>query len=102
MVLALSEDKLGLRGISLFLLPRELEDGTPNHYRILRVKDKLGTRSMASGEIRLEGAVAWLVGVRGRGFDHMTDMINNSRLSNGMGVAVLMRGALTETSYGSY
>ncbi|HLS17422.1 MAG TPA: acyl-CoA dehydrogenase family protein [Paenalcaligenes sp.] len=99
MVLARSEDKPGLRGISLFLLPRELEDGTPNHYRILRLKDKLGTRSMASGEIRLEGAVAWLVGERGRGFNHMTDMINNSRLSNGMRAAGLMRRALTESIY---
>ena len=99
MVLARSEDQPGLRGISLFLLPRELDDGTPNNYRILRLKDKLGTRSMASGEIRLEGAVAWLVGERGRGFNHMTDMINNSRLSNGMRAAGLMRRALTESVF---
>src|SRR5699024_5940144 len=99
MVLARSEDQPGLRGISLFLLPRERDDGTPNNYRILRLKDKLGTRSMASGEIRLEGAVAWLVGERGRGFNHMTDMINNSRLSNGMRAAGLMRRALTESVF---
>ena len=60
MVLARSEDAPGLKGISLFLLPRELPDGTHNRYRILRLKDKLGTRSMASGEIRLEGAQAYL------------------------------------------
>src|SRR3546814_15821684 len=53
--------------------------GTHNAYRILRLKDKLGTRSMASGEIRLDGALAWLVGERGQGFKHMADMINNSR-----------------------
>ncbi len=47
----------------------------------MRLKDKLGTRSMASGEIRLEGALAWLVGEPGRGFVQMADMINNSRLS---------------------
>jgi alkylation response protein AidB-like acyl-CoA dehydrogenase len=96
MVLARSDEAAGHAGISLFLLPRELPDGTRNAYRILRLKDKLGTRSMASGEIRLEGARAWLVGERGRGFKHMADMINNSRLSNGVRAAGLMRRALTE------
>ena len=99
MVLARSENAAGLKGVSLFLLPRKLEDGTHNHYRILRLKDKLGTRSMASGEIRLEGALAWLVGERGEGFKHMADMINNSRLSNGVRAAGLMRRALTEALY---
>ena len=99
MVLARSEPPgthPGLQGVSLFLLPRTLPDGTPNAYRILRLKDKLGTRSMASGEIRLEGATAWLVGERGRGFQQMADMVNNSRLSNGVRAAGLMRRALTE------
>ena len=99
MVLARSEPAgthPGLKGVSLFLLPRVLPDGTPNAYRILRLKDKLGTRSMASGEIRLEGATAWLVGERGRGFQQMADMVNNSRLSNGVRAAGLMRRALTE------
>ena len=99
MVLARSESVEGLKGVSLFLLPRTLADGTHNHYRILRLKDKLGTRSMASGEIRLEGAFAWLVGERGQGFQHMADMINNSRLSNGVRAAGLMRRALTEALY---
>lgn len=99
MVLARSEDKAGLAGVSLFLLPRYLEDGSFNNYRVLRLKNKLGTRSMASGEIRLDGAKAWLVGERGRGFQQMTDMINNSRLSNGMRAAGLMRRALAEAEY---
>ncbi|CAM3919376.1 acyl-CoA dehydrogenase family protein [Bordetella tumulicola] len=99
MVLARSEATDGLKGVSLFLLPRDLPDGTHNAYRILRLKDKLGTRSMASGEIRLEGALAWLVGERGQGFKHMADMINNSRLSNGMRAAGLMRRAVTEAIY---
>jgi alkylation response protein AidB-like acyl-CoA dehydrogenase len=99
MVLARSESVDGLRGVSLFLLPRTRPDGTPNNYRILRLKDKLGTRSMASGEIRLEGAFAWLVGERGMGFKQMADMINNSRLSNGVRAAGLMRRALTEALY---
>jgi acyl-CoA dehydrogenase len=86
----------GMAGVSLFLLPRTLGDGRANSHRILRLKDKLGSRSMASGEIRLEGARAWLVGEAGRGFQQMADMVNNSRLSNGMRAAGLMRRALTE------
>ncbi|MGO4712340.1 acyl-CoA dehydrogenase family protein [Bradyrhizobium sp. 2TAF24] len=99
MVLARSEDAPGLKGISLFLLPKIRGDGTPNAYRILRLKDKLGTRSMASGEIRLEGAEAYLVGERGRGFHQMADMVNNSRLSNGVRAAGLMRRATTEALF---
>ena len=89
----------GMAGVSLFLLPRKLDDGSTNAYRILRLKDKLGTRSMASGEIRFEGARAWLVGEAGRGFQQMADMVNNSRLSNGMRAAGLMRRACFEALY---
>ncbi|WP_460873405.1 acyl-CoA dehydrogenase family protein [Paralcaligenes ginsengisoli] len=99
MVLARSEAKEGLAGVSLFLLPRDLPEGGHNHYRILRLKDKLGTRSMASGEIRLEGAYAWLIGEPGRGFQQMADMVNNSRLSNGMRAAGLMRRAVSEAMF---
>lgn len=99
MVLARSEETKGLAGVSLFLLPRDLPDGSRNAFRILRLKDKMGTRSMASGEIRLEGATAWLIGERGRGFQQMADMINNSRLSNGVRAAGLMRRAMTEATF---
>jgi acyl-CoA dehydrogenase len=99
MVLARSEHVDGLKGLSLFLLPKVKRDGLPNHYRILRLKDKLGTRSMASGEIRLEGAEAYLVGERGRGFNQMADMVNNSRLSNAVRAAALMRRAVTEALF---
>ena len=97
MVLArLAGAPAGMAGVSLFLLPRTLADGSANAYRILRLKDKLGSRSMASGEIRLEGARAWLVGEPGRGFQQMADMVNNSRLSNGVRAAGLMRRAYGE------
>lgn len=89
----------GLKGVSLFLLPRTLEDGSTNAYRIVRLKDKLGTRSMASGEISLNGARAYLVGQAGRGFQQMADMVNNSRLSNGVRAAGLMRRALSEALF---
>ena len=89
----------GTRGLSLFLLPKTLENGRPNTYRIVRLKDKLGTRDMPSGEIRLEGALAFLVGEAQRGFVQMADMINMSRLSNGMRAAGMMRRALTEALF---
>lgn len=44
----------GFKGLGLFLLPRLLSDGEPNRYRIVRLKDKLGSRSIASGEIHLK------------------------------------------------
>ncbi|WP_433704752.1 acyl-CoA dehydrogenase family protein [Paraburkholderia sacchari] len=97
MVLARAENAPpGIKGLALFLLPKTLPDGTRNHYRIVRLKDKLGSRSMASGEIVLEGAQAYLIGEVGRGFHQMADMINMSRLSNGVRAAGLMRRALTE------
>ncbi|MGM0583502.1 MAG: acyl-CoA dehydrogenase family protein [Pseudomonadota bacterium] len=100
MVLARRPDtEPGLKGVSLFLLPKVLPDGTRNSYRIVRLKDKLGTRSMASGEISLEGARAWLVGDPGAGFRQMADMINNSRLSNGVRSAGMMRRAVTEALF---
>jgi alkylation response protein AidB-like acyl-CoA dehydrogenase len=83
----------GTRGVGLFLMPRTLDDGTPNHYRIVRLKDKLGTRSMASGEIKLEGAIAYAVGRLDRGFVQMAEMVNSSRLSNGVKSTALMRRA---------
>src|SRR5581483_6852176 len=61
----------GTRGLALFALPR-------------RLKDKLGTRSMASGEILLDGAVAYLVGDIGAGLKQMMEQVNLSRLSHGV------------------
>jgi alkylation response protein AidB-like acyl-CoA dehydrogenase len=84
----------GTRGVALFLMPRRLDDGSPNRYRIVRLKDKLGTRSMASGEIVLEGALAYAVGPLDRGFVQMAEMVNWSRLSNGVKSTALMRRAL--------
>jgi alkylation response protein AidB-like acyl-CoA dehydrogenase len=86
----------GTAGLGLFLMPRVLPSGAPNRYRIVRLKDKLGTRAMASGEIALEGAVAWLVGDLGQGFKQMAEMVNQSRLSNGVRSAGLMRRAVHE------
>ena len=89
----------GTGGLSLFLLPRVLPDGSKNAYRILRLKEKMGTKSMASGEISLEGATAYLVGDPGQGFKQMTDMINMSRLANGVRSAGMMRRAVSEALF---
>ncbi|HWW48126.1 MAG TPA: acyl-CoA dehydrogenase family protein [Xanthobacteraceae bacterium] len=99
MLLARPEGAVGgTRGVGLFLMPRFLDDGSPNHYRIVRLKDKLGTRSMASGEIKLEGAIAYAVGSIDRGFVQMAEMVNWSRLSNGVKSAALMRRAHHDAS----
>jgi alkylation response protein AidB-like acyl-CoA dehydrogenase len=87
----------GTRGLGLFAMPRRLEDGSRNRYRIARLKDKLGTRSMASGEILLEGALAWLVGDLRSGFKQMMDQVNLSRLSHGVRAAAMMRRCLNES-----
>ena len=85
---------LGTRGLGLFAMPRVMADGRPNRIRIVRLKDKFGTRAMASGELRLEGAVADPIGDLQSGFKQMAEMINWSRLSNGVKSAALMRRAL--------
>jgi len=89
----------GTRGLTLFLLPRHKASGELNDYRLVRLKDKLGTRSMASGEITLEGAEAYVVGEPGSGFKQMTDMINMSRLSNGVRSAGMMRRSVNEALF---
>lgn len=86
----------GTKGLALFALPRRLKDGRRNSYRIVRLKDKLGTRSMASGEIRLEGAVAYLVGEADRGLKQMMEQVNLSRLSHGVRAAAMMRRCVNE------
>ncbi len=86
----------GTKGLALFALPRQLKDGRRNAYRIVRLKDKLGTRSMASGEILLEGAVAWLVGEADQGLKQMMEQVNLSRLSHGVRAAAMMRRCVNE------
>jgi alkylation response protein AidB-like acyl-CoA dehydrogenase len=86
----------GTKGLALFALPRRLKDGRRNSYRIVRLKDKLGTRSMASGEIRLEGAVAYLVGDAKAGLKQMMEQVNLSRLSHGVRASAMMRRCLNE------
>ena len=86
----------GTRGLGMFLVPKVLPDGSRNRYLIRRLKDKLGSRSMPTGEYEFDGAVGYPVGEIGRGFAQMAEMINVSRLSNGMRAAAMMRRSLLE------
>ena len=81
----------------MFLVPKRLPDGAKNGWIINRLKDKFGSRSMASGEVTYEGAVAYVVGEVGSGFKQMMEMVNLSRLSNAMRAAGIMRRALLES-----
>ncbi len=86
----------GTKGLGLFLVPRVLPDGTRNSYTINRLKDKLGTRSMASGEVTFNNTFAHLISGPGKGFLHMTEMLNLTRVWTGLGALSLMRRALLE------
>ncbi len=86
----------GTRGLGLFLVPRILPDGSRNSYTINRLKDKLGTRSMASGEVTFSNTFAHLISGPGTGFIHMTEMLNLTRVWTGLGALSLMRRALLE------
>jgi len=86
----------GNAGLSLFAMPRRLDDGSRNRYRVVRLKDKLGSRSMAAGETIMEGAVAYLLGEPNRGLKQMMDQVNLSRLSHGFRAAGMMRRCLNE------
>jgi putative acyl-CoA dehydrogenase len=86
-------------GLSCFLLPRVLPDGTRNGFHIQRLKDKLGNRSNASGEIELEGAIAWPVGEEGKGVRTIMEMVNHTRLDCIIGSASLMRQAVAQATH---
>ena len=72
-------------GLTCFLVPRWLPDGTPNVFRIQRLKDKLGDRSNASSEIELAGTWAQVVGEPGRGVPTIIEMVNHTRLDCALG-----------------
>ncbi len=78
-------------GLSCFLLPRVLPDGTRNGIRLQRLKDKLGNRSNASSEVEYDDAIGWLVGEEGRGVRTIIEMVNNTRLDCAVGSASGMR-----------
>jgi acyl-CoA dehydrogenase len=86
----------GVEGLSLFLVPRTRPDGEVNEAHFRRLKDKLGTISVPTGEIEYEGAEAYLVGEEGEGFRYMAEMMNFERLTNATGAVGVMGRALLE------
>ena len=85
----------GTGGLSLFLVPRTTREGNLNDFVVRRLKDKLGTRTVPTGEIEFHGAEAHLIGEPERGFKYMSTMLNMERLHNAMAsVGVLSRAAL--------
>ncbi len=80
-------------GLSCFLLPRVLPDGSRNGMYIQRLKDKLGNSSNASSEVEYDHAVAWLVGEPGRGVATIINMVSATRLDCVLGSAAAMRQA---------
>jgi putative acyl-CoA dehydrogenase len=86
-------------GLSCFLLPRVLPDGTRNGFHIERLKDKLGNRSNASSEIELDNAWAVMVGEEGKGVRTIIEMVNHTRLDCVIGSASLMRQAVAQATH---
>jgi acyl-CoA dehydrogenase len=87
----------GTKGLGMFLVTKYLPDGTKNAWTINRLKDKLGSRSMATAEVTYAGAVAHVVGDLTKGFKQMMEMVNVSRLSNAMRAAGIMRRCCLES-----
>jgi len=83
-------------GVSCFLVPRVLPDGSANVFRLQRLKDKLGDRSNASSEVEFDGTTGWLVGEPGRGVPAIIEMVNTTRLDCVLGSAATVRAALTQ------
>jgi len=85
-------------GITCFLVPRVLPDGTHNNVKLMRLKDKLGNRSNPSAEVEYENAIAWRIGEEGRGVGTIIKMVNQTRLDCLSGAASGMRRGVTQAA----
>ncbi|MFC9125995.1 acyl-CoA dehydrogenase family protein [Streptomyces sp. NPDC057099] len=83
-------------GLTCFLVPRVLRDGTRNVFLVQRLKDKLGNRSNASAEVEFDGTWARRVGEEGRGVRTIIEMVAATRLDCVLGSAGLMRQAVAQ------
>jgi acyl-CoA dehydrogenase len=89
----------GTRGLGCFLVPRSLDAAIPNGFRIRRLKDKLGTRCLASAEIDFDDALGWPIGGVEEGFHvAVEELLNTSRWLNAVGSTGIMRRAYLEAS----
>jgi alkylation response protein AidB-like acyl-CoA dehydrogenase len=87
----------GVRGLALFLLPKRREDGELN-YNIRRLKNKVATRSVPSGEVELRASEAWLLGSQDRGVYLILEVLNLSRATNALGSMAIAQRALAESA----
>ena len=78
-------------GLTCFLLPRFMPDGTRNRFHIQRLKDKLGNRSNASSEVEFHAAWARRIGEEGRGVPMILEMVIHTRLDCVIGSTALLR-----------
>jgi len=83
-------------GLTCFLVPRWLPDGTRNAFTLMRLKDKLGNRANASAEVEFERTFAHRLGAEGRGVATIIEMVHHTRLDCAIAPAGLMRAALAE------
>ena len=86
-------------GVTCFVVPRVLADGTRNQLDVVRLKDKLGNRSNASSELEFDGTVAHRLGDEGRGVRTIIEMVAATRLDCVLGSTSLMRRAVSEASW---
>jgi putative acyl-CoA dehydrogenase len=86
-------------GLSCFLVPRVLPDGTRNRIGLQRLKDKLGNKSNASAEIEYDEAAGWLVGAEGQGVRTILEMVNLTRLDCVIGAATGMRVGIVQAAH---
>jgi putative acyl-CoA dehydrogenase len=87
------------RGLSCFLLPRWTPSGESNKFYNQRLKDKLGNRSNASGEVEFAQSWAHIVGEGGKGIQTIIEMVNHTRLDCAIAGAGLMRQALAQAHH---
>ncbi|MEO6821638.1 MAG: acyl-CoA dehydrogenase family protein [Candidatus Nanopelagicales bacterium] len=83
-------------GLTCFVLPRVLPDGSRNPFSLIRLKDKLGNRSNASAEVELDGSLAQRLGEEGRGVRTIVEMVSATRLDCVLGSTALQRRAVHE------
>ncbi len=88
----------GSKGLGLYLVPSHLRDGSQNKYSIRRLKDKLGTKGLATGEIDLEGAEVIEIAAPPNGLKIMMEALEYSRVHNAVGAAGVTRRAFLEAA----
>ena len=87
------------KGMSCFIVPRVLPDGTRNSLHLMRLKDKLGNRSNASAELEFDNTAAWMVGEEGRGIPTIIEMVHATRLDVANWGVSLMRQAVSQAAW---